>query len=151
MRREIDELFGDVFQRSGLGPRHGFSPAVDVYYQGDPPRAVVRAELAGVDVEGIGLEIDGRQLVIAGERRETESAGRAYQQVEIERGPFRRVVELGADVVADEARAAYADGILEVELPLVRETLERRRVPIDSTAADEPPPVGRPSPESRAE
>ena len=50
MRREMDELFGDVF---GGGPRTlrrgGFSPAVDVYYLADPPRAVVRAELAGVD------------------------------------------------------------------------------------------------------
>ena len=32
MRREIDELFGDVFERStGLRGR-GFSPSVDVYY-----------------------------------------------------------------------------------------------------------------------
>ena len=29
------------------GRRGGFSPAVDVYYSGDPPRAVVRADLAG--------------------------------------------------------------------------------------------------------
>ena len=29
--------------------RGGFTPAVDVYYLDDPPRAVVRAELAGVD------------------------------------------------------------------------------------------------------
>jgi HSP20 family protein len=133
MRREIDELFGDVFERTGFGPRRGFSPAVDVYYDDDPPRAIVKAELAGVDIEGVGLEIRGRQLVIAGERRAAESAGRLYQQIEIEHGPFRRVVELGADVVADRARAAYEDGILAVEIPLARGEDETRRVPIEST------------------
>jgi HSP20 family protein len=139
MRREIDELFGDVFERTGFGPRRGFSPAVDVYYHGEPPRAIVRAELAGVDIDRVGLEIRGRQLVIAGERRAAESAGRLYQQIEIEHGPFRRVVELGADVVADEARATYDDGVLEVEMPLARREQQARAVPIHSAREGELP------------
>ena len=98
MRRDIDELFGDVFERStGLRGR-GFSPSVDVYYVDSPPRAVVRTELAGVDIEDVALEIRGRQLLIAGERRPAKAEGRLYQQIEIEHGPFRRLVELGADV-----------------------------------------------------
>ena len=33
MRREMDELFGDVFERTGLARRRsGFSPPIDVYY-----------------------------------------------------------------------------------------------------------------------
>lgn len=132
MRREIDELFGDVFERTGFSARHGFSPAVDVYYHGEPPRAIVRAELAGVDIEGVALEIQGRQLVIAGQRRSAEARGRVYQQIEIEHGPFRRVVELGADVVPQEARATYEDGILEVEIPLAQAEEGTRHVPIES-------------------
>jgi HSP20 family protein len=131
MRREIDELFGDVFERqTGLRGR-GFSPSVDVYYLDDPPRAVVKADLAGVRLQDLALEIRGRQLLIAGERRAAEAAGRAYQQIEIEHGPFRRVVELGAEVAADEAHASYDDGILEVEVPLVPRSQAVRRVPID--------------------
>src|SRR3954447_5740218 len=125
MRREIDELFGDVFERStGLRGR-GFSPSVDVYYEDAPPRAVVRAELAGVDIDDVALEIRGRQLLIAGERRPVEAAGRLYQQIEVEHGPFRRVVELGADVVAEEARASYEDGVLQVEVPLAQPATRR--------------------------
>jgi HSP20 family protein len=131
MRREIDELFGDVFERSTGLRGGGFSPSVDVYYADNPPRAVVKAELAGVEIDDVALEIRGRQLVIAGERRPAEAAGRLYQQIEIEHGPFRRVVELGADVVADEAKASYEDGMLRIEVPLARSEETVRRVPIE--------------------
>ena len=130
MRREMDELFGDVFER-GRGLRgRGFMPRVDVYYSDDPPRAVVKVDLAAVDPGDIALEIRGRQLVIAGERRPTEAGGRLYQQIEIEHGPFRRIVELGADVVADSASASYQDGVLQVEIPLAEPEQSMRRVPI---------------------
>ena len=130
MRREIDELFGDVFDRGGIGAgRRQFSPNVDVYYCGQPPRAVVKVELAGVDVGDVSLEIRGRQLVIEGERRAQESEGRLYQQIEIPHGPFRREVELGADVLAEEAAATYEDGVLRVEIPIAPAD-EKRQVPI---------------------
>src|SRR4051812_15495998 len=130
MRREMDELFGDVFDR-GMAPirRGGFSPAVDVYYTGDPPRAIVRADLAGVDPAGIALEIRGRELILSGRREPEPGDDRVYQQLEIEHGPFRRVVALGADVDANAADAAYEDGILTVELPL-RRPAQPRSVPI---------------------
>jgi len=131
MRREIDELFGDVFERSGLGPRRGFSPAVDVYWCGEPPRAIVKVDLAGVRIEEVELEIRGRQLLISGSRRAQESEGRLYQQIEIENGPFRRVVELGADVVAEEANATYEDGVLRIEIPVARDQGVGRQVPIE--------------------
>jgi HSP20 family protein len=136
MRREIDELFGDVFERStGLRGR-GFSPSVDVYYVDDPPRAVVRAALPGVEIEDVALEIRGRQLLIAGERRPAEAEGRLYQQIEVEHGPFRRVVELGADVDPENAKASYDDGMLQVEVPLAPPDQPSRRVPIEEAGAE---------------
>jgi HSP20 family protein len=134
MRREMDELFGDVFGaalgRAGHHSRGGFSPAVDVFYADDPPRAVVHAELAGIEIDEIGLEIEGRELVISGNRRPAVAEGRVYQQLEIDFGPFRRTIPLGADVIADEAKATYRDGILRIELPLVRPQARTRTVPI---------------------
>jgi HSP20 family protein len=130
MRREMDELFGDVMQRRRGPTGRGFSPRVDVYYTDSPPRAVVKVDLAAVDPADVALEIRGRQLVIAGERRPTEAGGRLYQQIEIEHGPFRRVVELGADVVADRASASYTDGFLQIEIPLAEPDESVRRVPI---------------------
>lgn len=134
MRREVDELFGDVFERTGLARRRGgFSPAVDVVYCGDPPRAVVTAELAGVTADQLELEVKGRQLILSGKRSSAAVKGDdVYQQVEIERGPFRRVVELVQDVQVDQVRAHYEDGMLTVELPLLAGRPGSRTVPIET-------------------
>jgi HSP20 family protein len=135
MRREMDELFGDVLDRRLGARRHGgFAPAVDVYYTADPPRAVVRAELAGIDPSQVALEIRGRELILSGRRRLEAGEQRAYQQLEIENGPFRRVVALGVDVDGDAAKASYEDGILHVELPLARAQV--RTVPVQAGRRD---------------
>ena len=124
MWREMDELMGEPWTGEAGWNRAsrlqaGFSPRVDVYYcDRDEPRAVVLVELAGVDADSVTLEVAGRELIVSGERAVQETEGRVYQQVEIEAGTFRRVIELGADVVAERAQASYGDGILRVELPL---------------------------------
>jgi HSP20 family protein len=139
MRREMDELFGDVFDR-GLQPRRreGFSPSVDVYYLTEPPRAVVKADLAGISPDDLELEIRGRELVLAGRRRPEKAEGRVYQQVEIEHGPFRRVVGLGVEVDPEAARAVYQDGMLMVELPVLQRRATSRSVPISKPETGEP-------------
>ena len=130
MRRQMDEMFDRGFAPQRRG---GFSPAVDVYYASDPPRAIVRADLAGIDPSQVSLEVRGRELLLSGQREsEPPSDDRVYQQMEIERGAFRRVVALGAEVDADAADAAYEDGILTVELPLSRPA-RPRTVPIRGT------------------
>lgn len=139
VRREMDELFGDVWERTGLAPRRasGFSPRVDVYYcnvaassEGEP-KAVIKVDVAGIELGKISLEVSGRRLVISGERAVQETEGRVYEQLEIATGRFRRVVELGADVDAERAQATYEDGILRIEMPLVAEGARAHRVPIE--------------------
>ena len=123
----------DLYAWAGLlrQPRsRGFTPNVDVYYCGDPQRAVVKVDLAGVELEEVGIEVSGRQLAIVGERPVQETEGRVYQQVEIPSGPFRRVVELQVDVDAERAKATYEDGVLRIELPLRDPAETTRRVPI---------------------
>jgi HSP20 family protein len=144
MRREMDEIFGDVFDRTRLrrvGRGQGsFSPAVDVWYETPPapevPRAVVQAELAGIDPDEIELEVEGRELVISGHRPPpSEADGRVYQQLEVDFGPFRRVIPLGAEVQAHEAKATYRDGMLRIELPIVLPERRTRSVPIEKGQA----------------
>lgn len=132
MRREMDQMMGDAWGRAGYVTRRasGFSPNVDVYYCGEPQRAVVKVDLSGVDINAVGIEVSGRQVAIVGERPVQETEGRVYQQVEIPSGRFRRVVELQVDVDPDGARATYEDGILRVELPLRDPAESTRQIPI---------------------
>ena len=121
-------MMGDAW---GRGRRSsGFSPNVDVYYCGDPQQAVVKVDLAGIELGEVGIEVSGRHLAIVGERPVQETEGRVYQQVEIPSGPFRRVVELQAEVDPDRASANNDDGILQIELPLRDPSETTRRVPI---------------------
>lgn len=132
MRREMDQLLGDSWGRATYVSRRttGFSPNVDVYYCGEPQRAVVKVDLAGVDLDEVGIEVSGRHVAIVGQRPVQETEGRVYQQVEIPSGPFRRVVELQVDVDPDGARANYEDGVLQIDLPLRDPAETTRRVPI---------------------
>jgi HSP20 family protein len=134
MRREMDELFGDVLERTRIGRRRfGFTPAVDIRYTADPPTAIVTAELAGIVSDELELEIQGRKLILSGRREPPAAEDDLYQQVEIERGSFRRVVELGADVRPEAAKARYEDGMLRVELPLAAREAQHHTVPIQSS------------------
>jgi HSP20 family protein len=132
MRREMDQMLGDSWSRTRYVSRRssGFSPNVDVYYCGEPQRAVVKVDLSGVSLSEVGIEVSGRHVAIVGERPLQETEGRVYQQVEIPSGPFRRIVELQVEVDAERAGATYEDGILRIELPLRDPSETTRRVPI---------------------
>ena len=133
MRREMDQVMGDTWGRTRYVTRRssGFSPNIDVYYCGDPQRAIVKVDLAGVELSEVGIEVSGRHLAIVGERQVQETEGRVYQQIEIPSGPFRRVVELQVEVDAERASATYEEGILRIDLPLRDPNETTRRVPID--------------------
>jgi HSP20 family protein len=132
MRREMDQVMGDSWSRTRYVTRRssGFSPNVDVYYCGDPQRAIVKVDLAGVELSEVGIEVSGRHLAIVGERQLQETEGRVYQQIEIPSGQFRRVVELQVEVDAERASATYEEGILRIDLPLRDPGETTRRVPI---------------------
>ncbi len=148
MRREMDELLGDSWApaRPLTRPGSGFSPRVDVYYTEGPigegdavPKAVVTADLAGVASDAVSLEVSGRTLIVSGSRPVRETEGRAYQQVEIPTGSFRRAIELGVDVEAESARATFEEGLLRVELPIRIPESTTRRVPIEPRDPDADP------------
>ena len=136
----MDQLFGDWPARGLVSTRTvGFSPKVDLYYCGRHPGdgpgasqlAVVKVDLSGIELRDVTIEVSGRELVISGERPVQETEGRVYQQLEIDSGPFRRIVELQVDVDPERAKATYEDGVLRIELPLRDPAETTRRVPIE--------------------
>jgi HSP20 family protein len=92
---------------------------------------VVVAEMAGISEEEVEIAVDGRVLVLSGERKPTGGQqGRLYSQMEIGHGPFRRELLLPAEVDAEEAKAVYSQGMLQIELPKVSRPAGRRHLKI---------------------
>lgn len=131
MRDEIDELFADLWQVSRLGGRRrGFRPHVDSFRTDDPREFTVLVEIAGIDPAQVNITASEGVLLISGERRRQPSEGRVYQQIEIEYGPFERVVHLPEDVDVSKAEARYERGLLVIAMPIAARTTSPQPVPI---------------------
>jgi HSP20 family protein len=124
---EIEELFADLWQVPRFsGMRRCFRPNVDSYHTDDPHELTVVIELPGVDPESLSLVVGERTLVVSGERTRPEAAGRVYQQMEIEYGPFQRQVRLPENVDPEGAQAHFERGMVTVTLPVTDRAVARR-------------------------
>jgi HSP20 family protein len=131
LHEEIEELFAELWQVPRFaGLRHGFRPNVDCFHTNEPHALTVVVELPGVDPATVQVIAAERVLLIAGERRRPQPAGRQYQQMEIDYGPFRRQVRLAEHVDPERAKATYEQGILTIELPVVEQPPAASRVVI---------------------
>jgi len=79
---------------------------------------VIRAEVPGVSKDQLRVDVEDGQLVISGERTQDfeEKRGNVYRS-ERSYGRFTRVVALPEGADAEQAKATFAKGVLEVTLP----------------------------------
>ena len=100
-------------------------PPVDVYEtEGE---VVVLIEIAGIANEEVEVLVDGRTLIVRGERRPPGGRPqRLYSQMEICQGPFQRELLLPSEVNPDQVQAGYNAGLLEIVLPKVAQKLSRQ-------------------------
>jgi HSP20 family molecular chaperone IbpA len=116
---ELEELFADLWQvpRFAAGWRREHRPPIDVFRTADPAELTVVVEIAGADPRSIQLLLDGRRLLIAGERPRARVRAQ-YDRSEIEYGRFRRELALNEDVDVGSSRATYERGLLKIVLPI---------------------------------
>lgn len=116
---ELEELFADLWEvpRFAAGLRRAHRPQVDCVRTTDPPELTVVVEIPGADPDGIRIALEGRDLVVSGERPRPRVAGQ-YHRSEIEYGPFQRRMALPDDVDLERTRAEYERGLLRIVLPV---------------------------------
>jgi HSP20 family protein len=133
LREEIDELFGELWQVSRLsGMRRGFRPQVDAFRTEDPPTFTVVVDIAGIEPDQVNVTATENALVISGERhREPCEGNRVFQQIELEHGPFERLVHLPEDVDLSHAEARYERGLLTIVVPIAAKAKAPDPVPIE--------------------
>ena len=93
---------------------------------------VVRGELPGLDPDqDVDITLDDDRLTISGEREERhEDKHNGGYRSEFRYGSFERTVRLPVGAQTDKVTATYADGILEVRVPVDTETPAVTRIPI---------------------
>lgn len=98
----------------------------------DTGALVIRAELPGIDPDkDVDVTVDNGILTVRAERRATaESEHRGVHRSEFRYGSFSRSIVLPPGTDEDEIKATYANGILEVRLPLTEPMDTSRRVPV---------------------
>ena len=105
-------------------------PSIDVYECRGT--LVLVAEVPGLDPDSLEVSCLGRQVVIAGERRERRPGGKAaFVCMERSQGRFSRTIPLDTAVDVARAEATLARGLLTVRLPRLKERRGRRtRIPV---------------------
>lgn len=120
MEQELDRMFDRLLGRR-FWPLEAADegvriPSVDV--SEDENEVVVKAELPGIDKDKINLEVTPEQLSLSAEMSEEKEEKQAtYHRRERVWGCYQRTISLPAEVVSDQAKATYRDGLLTVRLP----------------------------------
>lgn len=120
LRHNMNSMFDDFFypRRRSYGDEGlwNWNPAVDIYEDAD--NIVVKAEIPGMDKEGITVDVKDRVLTLKGERSEDKEVKEDnYYRKERTYGRFERAFTLPADVKTEDIKAEYKDGVLKVIVP----------------------------------
>ncbi len=159
MRRfseQMDRIFEDFGFGRTFGPSFGrdfgklanlegslWSPQIEVFERDN--QLIVRADLPGLTKDDLNVDITDDSIVIRGERRqEKEENEEGYYRSERNYGSFYREIPLPEGVNANEAKANFRNGVLEITMPAPeRQTLGRRRIEIGEGAEAEEQPRSR--------
>ena len=90
-------------------------PAVNVWEDDD--NVFVEAEVPGMKMEDLEIEILGRSLSIKGSRTEDRSDDACFHRHERTHGEFTRHLTLDTDIETDDVKAVLKDGVLTITMP----------------------------------
>ena len=138
MTSELDRMFEEsawpslrwpLLRTRAIAGSANWSPGIDVFEKDN--RLVVKADLPGMKKEDVKVEVTDGHLAISGERKtEAEERKENFFRSEREYGSFYRTVPLPEGVKLDDIKATFADGVLEVSVPLPAREDKARKIEI---------------------
>src|ERR1700704_1208160 len=109
--------------------RANWVPNTDVY--STDSGLVIKVELAGMRSDHLEITVEGSRLRISGTRPDGCRAPKcSFLVMEINYGPFESVLELPQGYDLGQAKAAYLNGFLRIDVPLVQRSSQTSSVPI---------------------
>jgi HSP20 family protein len=133
MRRfteDLDRWFGTPRE---AGESAMWSPNIEVREKDN--NIIVSADLPGLNKDDVKVELTDEGLCIQGERKQQHEEKReGYYRSERSYGTFSRIIPLPEGANAEQAKANFKDGVLEVTIPIPEGARKRREIPIESGA-----------------
>ena len=118
MSDDLDYMFSHSFyiKRPSLAMQEqAWRPAADVFETED--QVVVIIDIASISEKDLSIALENDTLIVRGIRRELSGfRKRHYHKMEIDFGPFERVIKLPCLVADKEVKAKYKNGFLEIRL-----------------------------------
>jgi HSP20 family protein len=128
MNRLLEDFFGETMEERAPAEMMRV-PSIDVIDQGD--NVLVRAEMPGIDKEKLQVQAMPEALTIHAEmRKEHEEKSENVIRKERRLGMFQRVVPMPVEILPNEVKASYTDGVLEVTLPKSEQAKSRKPVEV---------------------
>ncbi|MEA2126806.1 MAG: hypothetical protein QOI80_3588 [Solirubrobacteraceae bacterium] len=122
LQSEMNRLFNTAFDPS---TQRAWVPAMDLVENAD--HFVLRADLPGLKLEDVKIEVEDGTLTLAGERaRDPREAKDGLFRLERPYGAFSRTLTLPKGIDVDAITATFADGVLEVAIPKPEQAKPRR-------------------------
>ena len=145
MTSELDKAFDTpfgsafpwpAFRGFGLPETAKWAPQIDVFERDN--RLVTKVDLPGLKKEDVKVEVTDGYLAITGERKaESEEKTDNVYRCERSYGSFYRAVPLPEGAKLEDVKATFADGVLEVSVPLPAKVESKpRTVMIEDGAKD---------------
>jgi HSP20 family protein len=114
--------------REGSAKAH-WVPNTDVYRTDNG--LVIKVEMAGMRSNDLEITMEGRRLRITGNRPDGCRAPKcSFLVMEINYGPFESVLELPSGYDLSQAKAAYLNGFLRIDVPLAQSQVKTTKVPV---------------------
>ncbi|MGH8012080.1 MAG: Hsp20/alpha crystallin family protein [Candidatus Binataceae bacterium] len=133
MRHNFDELFNQFFGVPRAFPATSgnlMTPAIECLREKD--RLLVRADLPGIDPKDVEVTVSGNILTLSGKReQQREEKSGDYLHREVSYGNFERTMSLPPGVKAEDIKASYERGVLELSIPLPKEA-SVHKIPIEA-------------------
>jgi HSP20 family protein len=126
----FDDLFNDFFSPlvmnvKSAGLQESPNLQVDIYEKDNT--IIINAELPGIRKEDISVDIKGKLLTLAGERKSDEEIKEenCYRR-ERSYGKFERSFNLPFEMSEEMVKATYNNGILRLEIPKPEEQVAKK-------------------------
>lgn len=129
-------LLGEKTREFDMPTLVNWVPGLDVFEKNG--QLVTRIDLPGMRKEDVKVEVADGHLAISGERQsEVEEKTDQFYRREREYGQFYRAVPLPEGVKLEEIKAVFADGVLEVSVPLpIARTATVRRITVENASKE---------------